>query len=293
MRRLPPLSALRAFEAAARLGSFKRAAEELAVTPTAISHQIRGLEAQLGQPLFLRQVRQVALTDAGRQLYPVLQQGFDAFEAALARLLKGARRDRVTISATHSFTAKWLVPRVARFHAQHPDIDLQLLASDHLVDLARSDIDLAVRYGRGPYPGLRAEIMFEDRFAPVANPLLRVGDVEALARLPLIHFTWQHDDPANPTWQNWFAQAGLTPAKRHGQLVFSDESHAIQAALAGQGIGLVSLAMVQAELDAGQLQQPFGPVIDGHTYHLLRGPRDSSSVQAVVQWLRDELAQHR
>lgn len=289
MRRLPPLSALRAFEAAARLGSFKRAADELAVTPTAISHQIRALEAHTGLVLFVRQVRKVALTEAGLALYPVLRDGFDAFEAAFDRLLQAHRRTRVTISATNAFTAKWLVPRVASFHQLHPGIDLQLHASDAPVDMVHSDVDIAIRYGRGPYPGLRAEPMFADHYAPVVNPRLGIMSPDALAHAPLIHFAWQASLPFNPTWENWFAQTGLPPPAERGHLHLSDEGHAIQAAVAGQGVALLSLALVAGELAAGHLVQPFGPTIAGHTYHLVLRAGPDASVLAAADWLRAQL----
>jgi LysR family glycine cleavage system transcriptional activator len=289
-RRLPPLSALRAFEAAARHGSFKRAADELAVTPTAISHSIRALEEHTGLRLFVRQVRQVALTEAGAQLYPVLRQGFDAVEAVLERLTQANKRERITISATHAFTAKWLVPRVARFHALHPDIDLQLHASDETVDLDTHGVDVAVRYGSGSYPGLTAEVMFADVYAPVANPILGVTSTAALQTLPLIHFDWKKSIPANPTWERWFAQTGLQWHPSRGQLRYSDEGHAIQAAVAGQGIALLSLALVAEDIAAGYLTQPFGPAIAGHTYHLVMraDPPPGAAARAVADWLRRE-----
>lgn len=289
-RRLPPLSALRAFEAAARHGSFKRAADELAVTPTAISHRIRVLEEHTGLQLFVRQVRQVTLTPAGIALYPVLRDGFDAIEAVLARLTQAHRRDRVTVSATHAFTAKWLVPRVARFHALHPDIDLQLHASDATVDLGAHGVDIAIRYGNGPYPGLAAEVMFADVYAPVANPILGVRAIDAPPSVPLIHFDWKKAAPGNPTWEHWHAQADLSWDTSRGQLRYSDEGHAIQAAVAGQGIALLSLALVADEIAAGYLVQPFGPAIPGYTYHLVMraDPALGPAARAVAHWLRDE-----
>jgi LysR family glycine cleavage system transcriptional activator len=289
-RRLPPLSSLRAFEAAARHGSFKRAADELAVTPTAISHRIRVLEEVTGLRLFVRQVRQVTLTDAGAQLYPVLRQGFDAIEAVLARLTQTNRRDRVTVSATRAFTAKWLVPRVARFHALHPDIDLQLHASDETVDFDAHGIDIAVRYGNGPYPGLATEVIFADTYAPVVNPMLGVCSVADLASVPLIHFDWNKASAANPTWDAWFARTGLAWQPSRGQLRYSDEGHAIQAAVAGQGVALLSLALVAEEIAAGYLVQPFGPAIPGYTYHLAMraDPPPGAAALAVANWLRRE-----
>lgn len=286
-RRSLPLSGLRVFEAAARLGSFKAAAKELAVTPTAVSHQIRALEAQTGLLLFDRHVRRVSLTDAGTQLYPVLRDGFDAFEATLARLTHQRTRTQVTISATNAFTVKWLVPRMADFRSRHPGIDLQLQASDDLVDLRSTAVDIAIRYGRGPYPGLVTQPLFTDRFAPVANPRLGVESLDDLARVPLIRFDWKRLQPENPTWERWFKVAQRSQPRQASQLRFSDEGHAIQAAVAGHGVALVSLALISEELEAGHLVQPFGPEIDGHTYHLAMyaGQPPSASVQAVAHWL--------
>jgi LysR family glycine cleavage system transcriptional activator len=289
-RRLPSLSSLRAFEAAARHSSFKRAADELAVTPTAISHRIRVLEEHTGLRLFVRQVRQVTLTDAGAQLYPVLREGFDAVEAVLARLTQANRRERVTVSATQAFTAKWLVPRVARFHALHPDIDLQLHASDETIDLDAHGVDIAVRYGNGPYPGLAVEVMFADSYAPVVNPMLGVRAIADLRSAPLIHFDWKKPAAANPTWETWFARTGLDWQPARGQLRYSDEGHAIQAAVAGQGVALLSLALVAEEIAAGHLVQPFGPAIPGYTYRLTMraDPPPGAAAQAVADWLRRE-----
>lgn len=287
-RRLPPLSALRAFEAAARHGSFKRASAELAVTPTAVSHQIRSLEIHTGLSLFERRTRQVALTEAGAQLYPVLRDGFDAFAEAVDRLTKRHNRSQVTISATTAFTARWLLPRVATFRSQHPDIDLQLHASDEVVDLSRTGIDIAIRYGDGPYPGLAAEELFADSFAPVANPLLKIQSATDLAAVTLIEFPWLRPHPGNPTWERWFAAAGM-PMQVPPQLRFSDESHAIQATVAGQGVALASLTLVIDDISTGRLVQPFGPTLPGHCYHLLVPEGSiSSAAAAAVEWLRQE-----
>jgi len=169
-RRLPPLPALRAFEAAARHLSFKAAAEELAVTPTAISHQVRQLEDGLGVRLFLRRPRRVALTPEGRMLYPVLRDGFDAFEEAIGRLRGQRLKPVVTLSATVAFTARWLVPRVAAFHAANPGLDLKLHASDDPVDLLAGMADAAVRYGRAVPAGLVGDLLFEDRVRAGVQP---------------------------------------------------------------------------------------------------------------------------
>lgn len=292
-RRSLPLSALRAFEAAARLGSFKAAAEELAVTPTAVSHQIRGLEQQIGTSLFHRQSRRVVLTEAGAHLFPVLRDGFDAFQAALERLPKARQRPQVVISATNAFAAKWLLPRMDSFRSVLRGIDLQLHASDETVDLRSTAVDIAIRYGRGPYPDLTVEPLFTDSFAPVANPRLAVRTVADLARWPLIHFTWLRPHARNPTWSRWFAEARLAAGSPSGELRFSDEGHAIQAAVAGQGIALVSQALIAEELASGHLHQPFGPSIAGHTYHLAVNSERamSPSTQAVLAWLKAQAAE--
>lgn len=271
--------------------SFKEAAAELNVTPTAISHQIKSLEDHLGLVLFDRQVRKVTLTEIGLQLYPVLRDGFDAFEVMLDRLAQAKKRARVTISATSAFTAKWLVPRVASFHKLHPSVDLQLHASDDVVSLEDNNIDIAIRYGRGPYPGLSAEVMFADDFSPVVNPKLGPVKINDLKTVPLIHFTWRRAHALNPTWERWYEAAGLSWSPPLGQMHFSDEAHAIQAAVAGQGIALVSLALVRDELMAGHLIQPFGPTVPGHTYHLVMTTERSLNprVEAAAKWLRSEV----
>jgi len=290
VRRLPPLSALRAFEAAARHGSFKKAAEELAVTPTAISHQVRALEEQTGLALFERCTRKVVLTEAGAQLYPVLRDGFDAFADVIGRLTRRRSRAQVTISATVAFTACWLIPRVIAFRLQHPQIDLQFQASDEIADFSKPGVDIAIRYGIGPYTGFNVVPLFADRFAPVFNPIFKIEGLAELIRQPLIDFRWRRKHPDNPTWTRWFAAAGLSEPDASPMLRFSDESHAIQAAVAGQGILLASLALVNDELAAGQLVQSIGPSIEGFRYHLLtRNGESNAAVEAVSGWLLSEV----
>lgn len=290
MRSHLPLAQLRAFEAAARHGSFKRAADELAVTPTAISHQIRALEAHIGTRLFDRRVRKVVLTEAGLRLYPVLRDGFDAFDAALGGLVRQSRRGRVTISATTAFTAHWLVPRIAGFQQKHPEIELRLHSSEDVEALGAGGADIAIRYGRGAYPGLAAEPLFADRFAPLASPRLAVASPADLERMALIHFDWRRPDPRNPTWPSWFASAGLAEPGNGAALRFSDENLAIQAAMTGRGVALLSLALMAEEIAAGLLVQPFGPVLNGLTYYLVTAgdPAPQPAVAAAIAWLREE-----
>ncbi len=196
----------------------------------------------------------------------------------------------MTISATIAFTARWLVPRVANFQLLHPEVDLQLHASDEPVDLRTGGADLAIRYGTGPYPGFDAELLFADEFAPVANPMLGVSSPADLARVPLIEFEWRRPNPHNPTWASWFAAAGLAESSGQARLRFSDESHAIQAAVAAQGVALVSLALVDDEFSAGRLVRLFGPTVPGYAHHLLRRADSASTpaAAAAAQWLLSE-----
>jgi LysR family glycine cleavage system transcriptional activator len=290
-RRTLPLSQLRAFEAAARHCSFKRAAEELAVTPAAVSHQVRDLEALLGVALFERRVRQVVPTPVAMQLLPVLQRGFDAFGEALEALREQGDGGSVTLSCTPAFASQWLLPRLADFHARCPDTDLRIHASEAPLDLSRS-ASLAIRYGMGPYPELEAEVLAEDAFALVASPRLALTGYEDLKVVRHIVFDWHCSTLGLPSWQHWCQVAGLTQADLGASLSFSDESHAIQAAVAGQGVALLSLTLVKAELERGVLQVPFGPRLPGLRYQLVRHHRFAghAALEEVAAWLREEFA---
>ncbi|MBK8157768.1 MAG: LysR family transcriptional regulator [Rhodospirillaceae bacterium] len=294
MRDLPPLGALRAFEAAARQESFKRAAAELGVTPTAISHQIRQLEENLGIALFSRQTRKVVLTEAGRALYPAMRQAFDGMAAAVAATKRPQRRQVATLSATVAFTAKILVPRAARFRALNPGWDLRLHASDDAVDLQAGEADAAVRYGQGRYPGLTSLPLLSDSFAPVCSPHLGIGQPSDLRAATLIHFEWgpMATKTSVPTWSAWqerVALPGLDPA---AGITFNDENSAIQAAIAGQGVALLSLSLVAAELASGALVQPFGPILEGLHYDLVYpvGTESRPAVAVLRNWVTAEIS---
>jgi LysR family glycine cleavage system transcriptional activator len=286
-RKLPPLAALRAFEAAARHLSFQKAARELAVTPTAISHQLRLLEATLGLPLFDRHVRRVSLTPAGAQLYPVLRDGLDNFARAIAELSPRPQRNAVTVSATTLFTARRLIPALGLFQTQWPQFALRLHASDEAVDLSGGAADVAVRYGAGPFEGLVSEPLWQERFGVVCSPALGLRNPAELTKVALIHSEWRRQD-LQPDWRRWQALARVAGLNVEAGLRFTDESHAIQAAVAGQGAVITSLLLVEDELSRGVLMHPFGPVIEGHHYHLVATEENmaSADVQAVRQWLK-------
>ncbi len=289
-RALPPLTALRAFEAAARHLSFKHAAAELSLTPTAISHQIRQLEDHLGVRLFVRGTRRVDLTPAGQTLFPPLRDGFDAMARAVQTVRPTTGPRTLVLSTTMAFASQWLLPRLARFASAHADIALHLHTSDEPVDLHGGAAQLAIRYGRGSYPGLKGVPLLPSRFAPVCAPALHVRDIEDLTRVPLIGFEWYRRDATTPDWPLWFERAGRAPLPR--QLHFSDEVHAIQAAIAGQGVALINLALAADALRSGMLRQPFGPEVAGHAFHLVwpEALDADPDVARVRAWLLDEAA---
>ena len=287
-RRLPSLTALRAFEAAARHLSFKHAAAELSLTPTAISHQVRQLEERLGVPLFVRGTRRVDLTAAGQGLYPAIRDGFDAMARAVRAIRPEALPRSLVLSTTMAFASRWLLPRLARFAARQPGIALHLHTSDAPVDLHGGAAQLAIRYGPGSGPGLADLPLLRSGFAPVCAPGLHVHGAADLERVRLIGFDWFRRDAATPDWPLWFERAG-SPAVAP-QLRFSDEVHAVQAAIAGQGVALVNLVLVADELAGGLLRQPFGPELPGHPFRLAwaAGMETDPGFAAVREWLVEE-----
>ncbi|MET3440994.1 LysR family glycine cleavage system transcriptional activator [Variovorax paradoxus] len=295
-RHLPPLLSLRAFEAAAAHLSFQRAALELSVTPSAISHQVRALEDTLGQPLFRRLTRQLALTPAGQRLFDDLRAGFDALEAGVERLRQPSALQAVTLSTNTAFAARWVLPRIAGFRKACPGIELRLHASDTLVDLARGDADIAVRSGGGNWPGLTVSELMAEQYAPLCSPMLSLKRVSDLTKHQLIHADWQPGATAPATWPRWFREAGIAPPRGRSMkaagLSFSDETHAILAALAGHGVALLSLTLAAEELRSGALVQPFGPVLDTGSYFLTtaHGRENEPAIRGVWDWIASQAA---
>ncbi|KTT65189.1 LysR substrate-binding domain-containing protein [Sphingomonas sanguinis] len=287
LRRLPPLNALRAFECAARRLSFRKAADELGVTPTAISHQIRLLEDILEQPLFVRHVRRVALTPAGMALFPVLRAGFDSFALTIAQLQRRRSRPRVVLSATRLFTARRLVPALGAFAVEHPDIDLHLHASDAVVNLGAGDADIAVRYGNGPFPGLIAEPLMSECVGVLASPGLGIAEPSNLRGVPLLHSDWT-GPMAAPDWASWARLAAISDLPVAAGVRLTDDSHALQAAIAGQGAIVSSLVLAAPDIRSGLLVNPFGPVIEGGQYHIVTAGNAPlrPEVFRVRDWLR-------
>ena len=278
------LGALHAFEAAARLGSFKAAAAELSLSATAISHRIRTLEAQLGKALFERRTRAVVLTVEGRVLAEAVSSGFAAIAQAAERIRRPERR-RVVLALTPEFAARWLVPRLAAFQAACPDVELHIRTDYRPTDLAAGEADLAVRYGGGTAPGIEAVPLFDESFTAAAAPALAVKLPAKPQNWPLLHLDW-HKPQGAADWTAWAQAAGVPPHAMQGGTRYSDASHLIQAALAGQGVALLGRSLLAEEFRLGLLQSVSDIILPGQPYYLCRtaGVVLSPAVRAVVGW---------
>ena len=256
MRRLPPLHALRAFEAAARHLHFARAAAELHLTPTAISHQIRQLEEILEVKLFHRYPRPIRLSAEGAALYPVLRDSFDSMNSAIAGILQPDTDRPLTVSVTVAFASFWLIKRLPALLKQ-TGLNLKIESDNKPVDLSRSDVDFAIRYAAQAQTEHNWQPLFEDRLIPLCSPeLLRrkpIDDNAGILRLPLIEYQWNCGSAASPNWQRWSHAAGLQGTHPEVKLHFSEEINAIDSALAGQGAVLASSVLTSAAVSDGQL----------------------------------------
>ena len=298
-RRLPPLNALRAFESAARHLNFSRAAEELAVTPGAVSQQIQNLEDYVGAALFKRTPRGLLLTDSAQTALPALREAFDRLAEAASLLTAAVDGRRLTLTAPPSFAAKWLVPRLGRFEAAHPQVDVWLSADMDLVDFAASDVDLAIRYGPGPYPGLEAIRLLNETVIPVMSPDLAASNpVRApadLARHILLHDGSSNADESCPDWQMWLAARGVRGIDATRGPRFNQSSLVIEAAVSGRGVALAKRTLAQDDLDAGRLvaPMPISTMID-FAYFLVHPKAKGRlpQVKAFVGWIRGEAEAH-
>jgi LysR family glycine cleavage system transcriptional activator len=292
----PPLNALRAFEAIARNLSFSKAADELHVTPAALSHQIRGLEGQLGVALFHRRTRRIELTDAGRLIYPGLHAGFESMREAVARLDR-SREDRfLVISATPGLTAKWLVPRLWRFLAAHPHVDARISASMGYADFASDGVDVAIRLSNGVHSGLKAEKLFDDSVLPLCSPrLIEEGlrRLDDLARFTLIHYEIPLSAPSPPLWAEWLKVAGATGVDATRGLRLNASDHALDAAVAGAGVALSYKLIATDDVRSGRLVIPFGPELPltERAYHFVypRGHETRPNIRAFRDWIFAEM----
>ncbi|MDJ0935034.1 MAG: transcriptional regulator GcvA [Kiloniellales bacterium] len=297
--RLPSLNALRAFEAVARHLNLTRAAEELHVTPAAVSHQIKALEEDLGVPLLRRVRREFFLTDAAQAGLPALREAFDLLGDAVERMRSELPDRLLTISVLPSFAVSWLVPRLSRFKAQHPEIDVRLDTNDRVVDLRREGIDLGIRFGAGDYPGLEVDRLLDEEIFPVCSPSLLEGPQplktpEDLRHHSLLHVDWTPFMKETGDWNLWLMAAGLdevVDVSRGPR--FSHTNLALQAAVHGQGVVIGSQALAADDLAAGRLVRPFGMSVQlNFCYFVVTTPATARlpKVAAFKDWLLREAA---
>jgi LysR family glycine cleavage system transcriptional activator len=291
-RRLPPLNSLRAFEVVSRHESFRAAAEELHVTAAAVSQQVKTLEDHLGRKLLRRRSGGYSLTVDALAGLQFLRDGFEQLSLAVTMMKSGGQRI-LTVSAVPSLAAEWLVPRLHRFREKHPELDVLLHASEELVDLDRSRVDLGIRYGSGSYPGLTSERLFFDEIFPVYSPRMLKGRAPLkkpgdLRGQPLIHTDWTPDRGHWPGWTDWVQAAGVTGIDVTKGLRFSDGALVIQAAVGGQGVALGSKALAQEHLAAGRLIRPFKlSLVTDFAYYAVcaKARADEPDLVAFRRWL--------
>ena len=293
--KLPPLKALRAFEAAFRHESFLAAARELNVTPSAVSHQIKLLEDVLGQPLFRRDVRAVSPTPAARAAYPGIRRGFEELAGAIDRI-RPAKPGPLVLSCVPSFAMKWLIPRLER---QPAGLQVQIVATRDRADLIAGDADMAIRFGMGNYPGLAAQRLFDEMVVPLAAPSLLADGLPLEGPRDLCRFTLLHDDsmafdPLAPDWRSWFAAAGFPDLDVADGPRFTASENVLQAAIAGAGVALGRWSMAADDIDAGRLVVLFGPSLSLQpAYYLLAAPgrAETPECRRFRDWLLGEFAQ--
>jgi LysR family glycine cleavage system transcriptional activator len=298
-RRLPPLNALRAFEAAARHLNFSRAAEELSVTPGAVSQQIQNLEDYIGAALFKRTPKGLLLTDAAQIALPALREAFDRLAEAASMLTAAVDGRRLTVSVAPSFAAKWLVPRLGLFEEAHPQVDVWVSAGMELVDFATGEVDVAIRYGAGRYPGLEVQRLMQETVLAVASPELLaanpLNELEDLAHHILLHDGSPDADDSCPDWTMWLAARGVKGVDGSRGPRFNQSSLVIEAAAAGRGIALAKRALAQADLDAGRLVAPFQIADEVDFAYYVVHPKAKGrlpQVKAFVSWLAAQAAEH-
>jgi LysR family glycine cleavage system transcriptional activator len=288
-RRFPPLSALRPFEAAARLESFTRAAEELHLTHGAVSHQVRALEEHLGAPLFARHGKRVTLTGAGRAFAERVRAALEDISQA-AEQLRARRDDRLTVSVLPSFASRWLMPRLIRFMDAHPKVEVNVIATTALANFGADEVDVAIRFGKGPWPLLNCEKFLEDEFFPVASPKLFQGKAPRTPRdllgLRLIREDWD-------CWDEWFRAAGISGEKvLEGGPRFNDSTYALQAAARGEGIAMARRSIVGEDLERGTLRRLFAVSLKSPYAYWFVSPKEAAAmpkVKAFRDWVKQEL----
>jgi len=312
--RLPPLNALRAFEAAARHLSFKKASRELHVTPGAVGHQVKLLEDHLGTPLFVRLTRALELTGEAQAMLPKVREGLDALHAAMQRAREREHTHPLAVVSPPNFAARWLVPRLASFAEKHPDIELHLTSRQEMVDEGADDLGLVpgldapaeapvaiVRFGSGHYPGTRSDEVFSARYIPVCSPKLLAGSHPLRKPADLRYHTLLHDDTVleegkRPSWSDWLQLAGVEGVDATRGPHFGDAALALDAAIEGLGVTLAIEPLLGADIKSKRLAVPFRiPAPTGYSYYLVtpEGAAESSAVSSFRSWLLEEAASER
>jgi len=289
MARLPPLNALRAFEAAARHLSFSQAAEELHVTQAAISHQVKQLEVHLSLPLFRRSARGVKLTEAGQALLPVLREAFDAIAATVDRLGETRNVGALTVSLRPYFAVKWLAPRLTRFWQAWPQIALRLNHTTKTANLRGDEIDIAVWWGTGDWAGVESERLLRCDLTPVCSPALVHGPYPLTSPWALRWHTLLHEE-TDEDWRRWLTLAGVAELKPRKQLFIDDTNVRLETALKGQGVALTGRAFVADDLAAGRLVAPFDIDLERYGYFLVypKGALAQPRIKAFRDWIFEE-----
>ena len=286
-RRMPPLNAVRAFEAAARHLNFTRASEELFVTQAAVSHQVKALEQWLGVPLFERQGRNVFLPPAGQAYFTEVREILDRLVEATARARIADAAGPLTVSMLASFAANWLVPRLGRFNAAHPDVEVRISAQDHLVDFSRDNVDMAVRYGNGDWPALDVVPLMPEDVFPVCSPALLDGTRPLRTPSDLRYFNLLHDD-MQINWSAWLEAAGVADIDPDRGTRIDLSALVVDAAVDGQGVALARSALVGHHLAAGRLVKPFDVQLPArYAYYVVYPPRSRElhRVQVFTAWM--------
>lgn len=300
-RRLPPLSSLRAFEAASRHLNFEKAGDELAVTASAVGQQVKALEAWLERPLFVRlPSKGVALTEAGERYAGSISDALDRLQEATAQALRRAGPRSLTVSTLPSLAANWLIPRLGSLREQYPDLDVRVSVSSERTDFAREDVDVVIRFGRGQYPGMRTDLLMDETFFPVCSAAL-LGNPDRPLREPadLRHHTLLHDIvthvPDYITWDRWLETVGVSGIDTTRGPRFSHTFLTLQAAASGQGVALATSVLIGDYLEAGRLARPFTQEVRGPYQYLIVCPEATADRPAIVQfrtWLLAQAAEH-
>lgn len=296
-RQIPPLNPLRAFEVSARHLNFTRAAEELFVTPSAVSHQVKALEENLGIALFVRDAKSLSLTSAGKAYLPGVQEAFRQLAVATYELHREQGIRRLKLNLPPTFAMKWLIPRMQRFMALHPEIHLKISTSKEMVDFERQDFDLAVRYGRGVFPGLHSERCLEVDVFPVCAPALLEGPralkvLDDLRHQTLLHDDSTYDDVSNPNWAAWLQHAGVSGIDTLRGPSFWPSHLVLDAAMEGLGVALAKRSWVERDLREGRLVRPFGelslPVEFSYFFVYPLDRVADPRIGAFMAWVRQE-----